>query len=74
MVDGLALRVKSWTVKLTVAVRERDPLMPVTTTATLPATVNVHDRVDVPEPDTLVGLRLQWVSLAERLTMPANPF
>jgi hypothetical protein len=33
----------------------------------------VHDRVRLPEPVTLVGLRVHEVLLVVRLTTPANP-
>ena len=40
----------------------------------MPAAANVHDRVEVPEPVTLVGLTEQDVLLVARLTTPVNPF
>jgi hypothetical protein len=52
---------------------EREPLVPVTRTWKGPAVVNVHDRVDVPEPVTLVGLTVHDVLLVARLTTPAKP-
>jgi hypothetical protein len=36
--------------------------------------VNVHDRVELPEPVTLVGDRVHDVLLVVRLTTPAKPF
>ena len=53
----------------------REPLVPVTVTVTDPVAVNVHDRVDVPEPPvTLVGVSVQAVLSDERATVPVNPF
>jgi hypothetical protein len=46
----------------------------VTVTWTITADVNVHDRVELPEPVTLVGDSTQAVLLLARLTTPANPF
>jgi len=50
----------------------------VTVTVNVPLTVAVHDRVLVPEPVTLVGVRVQVIPVAGteadvRLTTPANP-
>ena len=47
--------------------------MPVTVTCLLPVVVNVHDRVELPEPVTLVGLTEHEVLLVVRATTPANP-
>ena len=53
----------------------REPLVPVTVTVTDPVAVNVHDRVDVPEPPvTLVGVSVQAVLSDARATVPVNPF
>ena len=71
---GLALIVKSWTVKVTVAVRVKDPLVPVTVTCTVLAEVKVHESVELPEVVTLVGDRVQAVLLLDRLTVPVKPF
>ena len=44
-------------------------------TVTDPVAVNVHDRVDVPEPPvTLVGVSVQAVLSDARATVPVNPF
>jgi hypothetical protein len=59
---------------VTVAVCERVPLVPVIVTTSVPAAVNVQDRVEVPDPVTLVGLNEQAVLLAVRLTTPVKPF
>ena len=72
---GLAVTVKSWTVKVTVAEWDSDPLVPVTVTWTVPADEKVQDNADVPEPVTLLGVRVHTVvSLLARLTVPPNPF
>ena len=47
--------------------------MPVTPTWTVPP-VNVHDRVELPEPVTLVGDKVHDVLLVVKLTTPAKPF
>lgn len=44
-----------------------------TDTWNVPVVENVHDRVDVPEPVTLVGDTVHEVLLVARLTTPANP-
>ena len=48
--------------------------MPVTPTWFVPADANVHERVELPDPVTLVGDRLHEVLLVVRATTPANPF
>ena len=54
--------------------------MPVTVTVYVPATVPVHDRVEVPEPPVIeVGLKLQvrpvvGETVSVRLTVSVNPF
>jgi hypothetical protein len=58
-----------------VAECEREPLVPVTDTCLFPVELNVHDRVEVPDAVTLLGVRVQEeVVLVARLTTPANPF
>ena len=47
--------------------------MPVTPTWTVPP-VNVQDRVELPEPVTLVGDKVHDVLLVVKLTTPAKPF
>ncbi len=72
---GLALIVKSWTVKETVAVCERLPLVPVTVTVTLPVEEKVHDSIEVPEPPvTVAGVRLHATLSLVRETVPVKPF
>jgi hypothetical protein len=79
-VVGLAVTVKvaTATLNVTVAVWDRDPVAPVTVTTKLPLTVAVHERVEVPDPVTLVGVRVQVIPVAGLLadvreTTPANP-
>ena len=49
--------------------------MPVTDTCLVPAVVNVHDSVALPEPVTLVGVTVHdAVALVARLTTPVKPF
>jgi len=45
----------------------------VTPTWTVPAAAKVHDRVELPDPVTLVGDTLHEVLLVARVTTPANP-
>jgi hypothetical protein len=72
---GFALNVRpEITLYVTVAEWDSDPLVPVTDTWKVPWAVNVHDRVAVPEPVTLVGDTVHEVLLVARLTIPANPF
>ena len=56
----------------------RDPLVPVIVTAKPFAVVEVHDRVAVPEPVTLLGAIVPQVSpvgtVSVRVTVPAKPF
>jgi hypothetical protein len=52
--------------------------VPVTVTVKVPLTVGVHESVEVPEPVTLVGVRVHVMPVvglvvAVRLTTPANP-
>jgi hypothetical protein len=42
-------------------------------TATVETEVNVHDRVALPEPATLVGEKVQSVLFEPRLTVALNP-
>ena len=44
-----------------------------TVTTTFDAVVNVHDRVTLPEPVTLAGVRLHPALSAVRLTTPLKP-
>jgi len=72
---GLADIVKSTTVKVTVAVCERLPMLPVTVTVTVPATVNAHDSVELPNPPVTVdGVRVHAVLSLVSATSPAKPF
>ena len=64
-----------FTVKATVAVWVRDPLVPVTVTVTDPVDVNVQDRVEVPEPPvTVAGVREQAALLPVMPTLPLKLF
>jgi hypothetical protein len=51
--------------------------VPVTVTVKVPLAVAVHDRIEVPEPETLVGLRVQVIPLRlivlVRPAAPVNP-
>jgi hypothetical protein len=47
--------------------------VPVTLTSILLTDANVHDRVELPDPVTLVGETVQEVLLVVRLTTPVNP-
>jgi hypothetical protein len=64
-------------VKVAVAECDRAPLVPVTVTAYIPA-MPEHERVDVPEPVTLVGVREQaspvvGLRLDAMFTIPLKP-
>jgi len=71
--DGLADKLKSWTVKVTAALRDRLPFMPVTVTVNVPVVLKVHESVAVPDPVKLVGVTLHAVLFAESATMPLKP-
>ena len=47
--------------------------MPVIVTTTFEAVVNMHDKVALPEPVTLVGATLHAALSAERSTTPLKP-
>jgi len=47
--------------------------VPVTPTWFVPVVVKVHERIELPEPVTLVGDRLHEVLLVVRPTTPVNP-
>lgn len=72
--DGLAETEKSWTMKVTVAAWERDPLVPVMLTWFVLGEAKLQDRLADPEPATLVGLVEQDVLFVPRLTTPVKPF
>jgi hypothetical protein len=79
---GLAEIVKSEgavTLKVTAAEWDSEPLVPVTVAVKVPATEELHDRVDVPEPPVMlveerVQDRLGELVETERLTVPAKLF
>lgn len=50
------------------------PLVAVAATWNVPADENVHERVELPVPVTLVGARWQDVLFVERLTTAPKPF
>ena len=76
---GLATTVKSRMLTVTVAERDRVPLVPVTVTVNVVAVVPVHDRVEVwaAPRTTLVGLRVHvrpaGETVAVKATVPVNP-
>jgi hypothetical protein len=77
---GLAVIVKSATatVKATVADCDNEPLVPVTVTVKVPLAVGVQDRVELPDPVTLVGASVQLIpvagdAVAARFTTPVKP-
>jgi hypothetical protein len=53
---------------------DREPLVPVTTTETVPTDVKSHDRLPLPDPVSVAGVIVQAVLLDDRLTVPAKPF
>ena len=60
---------------MTVAECDREPLVPVTVTITVPAAVKVHDSAEVPEPPvTVAGVRVQAKLSETSATLLANPF
>lgn len=71
--DGLALIVKSCTVKDTVALCERPLLVPFTPTWTVEIVEKIHDSAALPEPVTLVGVTVHEVLLVVMLTTLAKP-
>ncbi len=75
---GLAMMVKPGappTIKLTVAEGAEPPLVLATVTVTLPVAVNVHDRVEEPEPPVTVdGVKVQAELSEVRETSLENPF
>lgn len=48
--------------------------MPVTPTCTVPTDASAQERVELPEPETLVGLNEQEVLLDMSVATPAKPF
>lgn len=77
---GLAVTEKSWTATLnvTVALCDKVPLVPVTVTVKNPLADEVQESVDVPDPVTLVGVRVHASPVvgdivSVRLTTPPNP-
>jgi hypothetical protein len=76
--DGVvAVIVKSWNVNVAVAEWDRFPLVPVTVRVYVPAVVELHETVAVPEPVTLVGVNAPQFRpegiVSENVTVPAKP-
>jgi len=59
---------------VTVTEWDSEPLVPVTATWKIRPVAKVHERVELPDPVTLVGETLHDVLLVAKLTTPANPF
>lgn len=76
-VAEVAAIVKSTNLNVAVAVRTSEPLVPVTVSTYVPATVAEQETVAVPEPVTLVGLIVPQVrpagTVSVRDTTPENP-
>ncbi len=76
--EGVAVIEKSAArvaVYATLAECDREPLVPVTVTVTVPAAVKVHERNEVPVPPFTVGAeRVHAVLSLVRATLPVNPF
>jgi hypothetical protein len=73
-VVGFAVIVKSVGVNVTVVVWERGLPAPVTVTVVVTrGGVNVQDRIELPDPVTLVGLSVHAALLTDRLTIPLKP-
>jgi hypothetical protein len=53
---------------------DSDALAPVTVTWIVPADAKLQDRVELPEPVTLVGETVHEVLFVAKLTTPAKPF
>ena len=73
---GLAERVKpagGLTLNVTVTEWESVLLVPVTDTWNVPVAVKVHDRVELPEPVTLVGDTVHDVLFVTKFTTPLKP-
>jgi hypothetical protein len=70
---GVRLIVKSWMVKVTVAEWDKPPLVPVVVTWVVEADAKEHDRVELPEPETLGGDTVHDVLLVAKPTSPAKP-
>jgi hypothetical protein len=59
---------------VTVTRWERLPLVAVTTTCTIDVAGKVHESMEPPEPEMLLGVALHEVLLVLRLTTPVKPF
>lgn len=58
---------------VTIAECDKPPLVPVAVTWTVEAEAKEHDRVELPEPERLLGDAVHDVLLVARLTVPTNP-
>jgi hypothetical protein len=72
--EGLAVIVKSWTVKVTGTECDSVPLVPVTDTWIVEADENVQDNVAIADPVTRVGETVHEVLLVVRSIAPEKPF
>ncbi len=80
MLEGLAVTLKSWTVKIIVVECDRDPVDPSTVTVYTPA-VPLQERLDVPGCPSVTVLTdsvhvkpAAGLAVVLRLTLPASPF
>ena|SRR2546425_3716484 len=74
-VGEVAEMLKSAKVKVTLALRDSEPLTPLTVTVTLLALAKVHDKVEVPEgAATVGGVRVHAELSLVRAILPLNPF
>lgn len=69
---AVAVIVKSWTVNVTVTECDRVEFDPMILIGTFETDVNVHDKVELPDPRTLEGLKMHEVLFVVRLTRPLN--
>lgn len=53
---------------------DSDPLAPVTRTVILLTVVKLQERLALPDPVTVPGVRVQAVLFDDKLTIEANPF
>ncbi len=56
------------------AARISDPLTPLTSIVFVPANAKLHERLELPDPVRLEGVRVHAVLFDDKLTIPANPF
>jgi hypothetical protein len=53
---------------------DSDPLAPLTRTVIVATGVKLQERLALPDPVTVAGVRVQAVLLDDKLTIEANPF